>query len=124
MDERRRYVRLDTRLEINYTVLRTGKESSTTTESKDISGGGIRIFLKESLPTHTLLKLDILLPEDPPSISCKGEVVWTEEFSVLRGEKKEKSRYEAGIQFTKIDPRDRDRIIKYVILGYDTAKKV
>ena len=123
MDERRRYVRLDTRLKITYAVIKKGKDASSESETKDISGGGIRIFLQEPLPLQTLLKVNIHLPEDPQPIHCAGQVVWVEEFSVLQGEKKEKDRFEAGISFTEINPKDRDRIIKYVILGYAAAKK-
>ena len=122
MDERRRYVRLDTRLQITYTIIKQ-KEADTKAEAKDIGGGGIRIFLTEPLPAQTLLNLEIRLPEDPIPIKCTGRVVWAEEFSILQGEKKEERRYEGGIQFSEIKPKDRDRIIKYVILGYDTAQK-
>lgn len=123
MDEKRRYVRLDTRLKITYAVLKKGEDASLKSETKDIGGGGIRIFLQEPLPLQTFLKLDIHLPEDPQPIHCVGKIVWVEEFSVLRDEEKEKDRFEAGISFTEINPKDRNRIIKYVILGYAAAKK-
>ena len=124
MDERRRYVRLDTRLKIVYTVLQNEKDALVASEAKDISGGGIRIFLSEPIPIHTLLKLTIYLPDEPQAIVCSGKVVWVEEFMVLQEEKgKSGDRYEAGISFTEINPKDRDRIIKYVILGYASPKK-
>ena len=124
MDERRRYVRLDTRLKIIYTVLEKEKDVSVASETKDISGGGIRIFLSEPVPNHALLKLTIHLPDDPQPIVCSGKVVWVEEFVVLPDEKrKEKNQYEAGVTFTDINPKDRDCIIKYVILGYAAPKK-
>ena len=124
MDERRRYVRLDTRLKIVYTVLQNEKDASVTSETKDISGGGIRIFLSEPIPIHTLLKLTIYLPDDPKPIVCSGKMVWAEEFTVLQDEKgKNGNQYEAGVSFIEIDPKDRDRIIKYVILGYASPQK-
>lgn len=123
MDERRRYVRLDTRLKISYTVLKKGKDIPNASETKDISGGGIRIFLSEPIPLNTLLKLTIFLPDDPKPIVCTGEIVWVEEFTLLSDEKKDKNRYEAGVAFTEIASLDRDRIIKYVILGYASSQK-
>lgn len=123
MDERRRYVRLDTRLKITYTILNKEKTDAQNSEAKDISGGGICIFLAEPLPSQTLLKLEISLLDDPPPITCVGKIIWVEEFSVIEGGRKEKNRYEAGIAFTEIDPKDQDRIIKYVILGYASYKK-
>ena len=124
MDERRRYVRLDTRLKISYTVLKKDKDTFIPSETKDISGGGIRIFLSEPIPVQTFLKLTIHLPDDPKPIVCSGKTVWVEEFVVLPTEKRnEKNQFEAGVTFTEIDPKDRDRIIKYVILGYASPKK-
>lgn len=123
MDERRKYVRLDTRLKITYTILQRGGEKTLSSETKDIGGGGIRLFLSEPLPTDTLLKLDIQLPEEPKPISCLGKIVWTDEFIVLQGRRRQTDRYEAGVSFTQIDSRDRDRIIQYVILGYAPEKR-
>jgi len=118
MDERRKYVRLDTRLKITYNILEKegGPQQS---ETRDISGGGIRLFLDDPIAEKTLLQITIQLPEDPTPIRCVGKVVWVESFSVLQGEKKE-DQYEAGVIFTDIEQKDRDRIIKYVILGYAT----
>lgn len=118
MEERRRYVRLDTRLKISYTVVKNELDPLENSETKDIGGGGIRILLSGSLPVQTLLRLNILLPEEERPIVCTGKVVWVEEFTV-----RDKKQYEAGVGFTEIDSRDRDRIIKYVILGYASVKK-
>ena len=123
MEERRKYVRLDTRLKITYTVLKDKRNSSLSTETRDISGGGIRLFLAEGVPVGALLQLTILLPEDTKPIVSIGKVVWLEEFSILHSQKQEGKLLEAGIEFTEIDPKDRDRIIKYVILGYAATPK-
>ena len=117
MEEKRRYIRLDTRLKITYTIVQQ-ERSSRVTETEDISGGGIRIFLMEQLPVGTLIRLTIHLPQDPTPVSCTGKVVWNEEFYISPPEQKEGKVVEAGVEFTEIDPKDRDRIIKYVILGY------
>ncbi|MBI4436910.1 MAG: PilZ domain-containing protein [Candidatus Omnitrophica bacterium] len=123
MEEKRKYVRLDTRLKITYTILKDRKNSSLSTETKDISGGGIRLFLAEPVPVQSLLKLTIHLPEDPQPIVAIGRVVWTEEFSILHSQQTEGKVLEAGIEFVEIEPKERDRIIKYVILGYAAVRK-
>jgi len=123
MEERRKYVRLDTRLKITYTILKDKRNSDRLTETRDISGGGIRLFLTEGVPVGSLLKLTILLPEDPQPVVSVGRVVWIEEFSILHSQKQEGKILEAGVEFTEIDSKDRDRIIKYVILGYATTQK-
>lgn len=116
MEERRRYIRLDTRLRITYRILPS--PAPTISETLDIGGGGIRIFLNEPMNVGTLLELEIFLPEDNKPIRCRGKVVWIEEFSIYQGTKEERKELEAGVEFTNIAPEDRDHIIKYVILGY------
>ncbi len=123
MEERRKYIRLDTRLKITYTILQSSKSAIKKSETKDISGGGIRIFLAEQLPLNTVLQLHIQLPEDPAPVTCKGKIAWIEEFSILQGDKKEGDVVEAGVEFTDIASQDRDRVIKHVILGYATSKE-
>ena len=123
MEERRQYVRLDTTLTIRYRVLEE-PPPSTATQSLDIGGGGIRIFLKEPLKADTSIELEIFLPEERTSIRCQGKIVWVEEFSIYQPDTKiERKELEAGIEFTKISQEDRDRIVKHVILGY-TPKRI
>ena len=117
MEERRRYIRLDTRLKINYRILQQSPQS-TPTETLDISGGGIRISLNEPLKVGTLLELEILFPSEKKSVCCQGRLVWVEEFSIYQGTKEERRELEGGVEFTTISPEDQDRIIQYVILGY------
>lgn len=119
MEERRRYVRLDTRLKINYRILQQ-PPLVTTSETVDIGGGGIRIFLTEPLKTGTLLELEIFLPEERDPIRCQGKLVWVEEFSIYHGSRETRQELEGGVEFTSIRPQDQDRIIKHVILGYAT----
>ena len=117
MEERRRYVRLDTRLRINYRVL-PQSPTRENSETLDIGGGGIRIFLTAPLKVGTLLELEIFLPEEATPVRCQGKVVWVEEFAIYQGTREERKDVEAGVEFSDIAPQDRDRIIKYVILGY------
>ena len=117
MEERRRYVRLDTRLKIHYRILQVSP-TPTSTETLDISGGGIRIFLNEPLKVGTLLELEIFLPNDAKPIRCQGKLVWVEEFSIYQGAKEERKELEGGVEFTHITPEGQDSIIQYVILGY------
>ena len=117
MEERRRYIRLDTRLKINYRVL-PDLPPARDSESLDIGGGGIRLFLAEPLEVGTFLELEILLLDEPQPIRCQGKIVWIEEFSIYQGTQEGKKESEVGVEFSDISFGDRDRIIKYVILGY------
>ena len=117
LEERRRYVRLDTRLRINYRVLPQSPRMENS-ETLDVSGGGIRIFLTEPLKAGTLLELEIFFPEQATPVRCQGRIVWVEEFAIYQGTREERKDMEAGVEFSDITPQDRDHIIKHVILGY------
>lgn len=122
MEERRRYIRLDTHLKINYRILQQSP-APTPTETLDIGGGGIRLFLNEPLKVGTLLELEIFFPGESKAVHCQGKLVWVEEFSIYQGTKEERKELEGGIEFTNISPEEQDRIIKYVILGYTRQEK-
>ena len=122
MEEKRKYVRLDTRLKINYRVLEN-PPPPINTEILDIGGGGIRLLLAEPLKVKAVLDLEVYLPNETKPIHCQGRVVWIEEFSILQRAKEEKKTFEAGVEFTDVRLEDRDQIIKYVILGYAGKEK-
>jgi c-di-GMP-binding flagellar brake protein YcgR len=73
-------------------------------ESKDISGGGMRIALGEKLPEGTNLKLNVEVPgEKNRTTVIYGVVVWTSKLEVVAGSKST-NYYETGIRFTNADP--------------------
>ncbi|MBI4356096.1 MAG: PilZ domain-containing protein [Candidatus Omnitrophica bacterium] len=122
MLERREYVRLDTRLPVEYRVVgpaaapprSTAKRPAVT---KDISGGGVRLILTEPLTPAALLEVSVHLPERPVPLVFTGEVVWVESYAVIGGSGREQ-RYEAGIKFVQIAPADRQAILQHVILSF------
>ena len=58
-----------------------------------------------------ILKLEIVLPEDSPTINAVGKVVWLKPFHIAT---EEKTRYDVGVEFTEINEAERRRINKYV----------
>ena len=114
MEERRQFVRLDTRLPMTYQVLPSSR--SVQVVAKDISGGGVCVFLKDVLPKGTHLQIEITLPDRNRSITFTGEVAWCEEYQIIGKSRQERS-VEAGVRFLQIDPRDQHAIMEYVILS-------
>lgn len=109
IEERRKFIRLSIDVQINYTVLsQTDQHRSKT---KNIGEGGICLVTDGPLNSGTLLKLDIILPEDPPAIQTVGKIVWVKPFSLAD---ERRPRYEAGVEFVNISEKDRLRIGKYV----------
>ena len=75
--------------------------------SKDISGEGICIQVSEIIPEGSLLDLKIDVPETKP-ISVKGKIVWVDESP--RTSNEQDRVFNAGIQFVKVDTRDKKRL--------------
>jgi c-di-GMP-binding flagellar brake protein YcgR len=107
MEERRKFVRLDTSVKIRYKVLQPTDNNDTN--SRDLSAGGVKIEVKEPIRPNTVLWLEINLPSEADPLQAKGEVVWQEKISPA-----ENSGYEMGIKFLEMDVNDRSRLSKYL----------
>ena len=114
MDERRQFVRLDTRLAVTYRVLPKAPTVSATT--KDISGGGLCVLLDEPLKIGTAVQIEIALPDRKRPIAFTGEVVWCEQYRVI-GKSQQYQSVMAGVKFVKIRPTDQQAIMQHVILS-------
>ena len=115
MEERRQFVRLDTRLEMSYNVLPAAKAQPTV--SKNIGGGGICIFSDQVLEPGTRLNVSMKLPDQPRVIAFIGEVIWSEPYEVI-GQTQRQRAVEVGLQFVEIADQDRDAILQHVILTF------
>jgi len=113
MEERRKFVRLDTRLQMQCTVLPTGTTKATV--SKDIGGGGICLFSDKPLTAGTRVQVAMKLPDKEQPVNFVGEVVWCDQYEVI-GKAERQHSIEAGVRFVEISPQDRDAVMQYVIL--------
>ncbi len=114
MEERRKFVRLDTRLEISYAALPADKMQGGAT--KDISGSGICLFTKEVLTVGTQLQVTMKLPSQAQPVHFTSEVVWSEAYEMI-GKTEHRRSAETGVRFVEVAPKDREAIMQYVILG-------
>ncbi len=103
----RMYVRIEASfIKVKYGVV--GQEvGGALRAASDISGGGIRFPVNKQLPQGAKLELELKLPQETAPIQAQAEVIWSTRF---RGQRN----YEAGCQFTKIDPLDRGKIIRHI----------
>lgn len=104
--QRRNYVRLDDNIPVTIYKLQEEDLTGFDTVTKDISGGGVRLEIPHAYELGTELELHLKLPA--ARIVAVGKVV-----RCLQLEAPKKG-YNIGIQFTIIEERDRDRIIKYI----------
>ena len=113
MEERRRFVRLDTRLDVTYSVLPSGGKVRAVT--KDISGGGICLFADKVLPAGTSLQVSMKLPGREQPVNFTAEVVWCEPYEVM-GKTERQRAVEIGVRFVEISPLDQEALLQHVIL--------
>ena len=121
MQERRRFVRLATRLNVRYTVLHQTQPSPSVT--RNISGGGICFFSEEALPAGTRLQVEVTLPDREQPIPFTAEVVWSEQ-SVLIGKAQREEAVEIGVRFIEIAPDDQDVIMRNVLSTFKPTRQV
>ncbi|MBF4691747.1 flagellar brake protein [Fusibacter ferrireducens] len=73
-------------------------------DTLDLSGGGLRILIKESFDLGEFLEGEFKISND--WVKFKGEVT--------RNEKKDDNRYEVGIKFLEVDANTQAKIVAYV----------
>ena len=117
MEERRKFVRLDTRLEISYTPTSLPADKAKRAVTKDIGGGGICLFAERPVPPGTRLQVAMQLPGREESVNFTAEVVWCEQYEVI-GKEEHQRAVELGVRFLEIAPQDRDAVMQHVILNF------
>lgn len=110
MEERRKFVRLQSRLKAKCWVLGTEEPLSST--SRNIGGGGISLFTKRRLAPGTVLGIEVYFPSRLAPVRFTGEVIWSGEL-ITAGEQDALNTYETGVRFLDITPEDRAYILKY-----------
>ena len=98
--ERRIYPRYKTSLRAKY---KTPSEEEGVSWIRNISRGGVQLFLNKSFPINTFLRLEIHLPYDSKPIFAQGGVVWTQN-----------ENGSAGLSFSEVNQPDINRIIEYI----------
>lgn len=110
MIERRKYRRVKDGVRVIYKVL--GVNGETPTRALDVAAGGLRLPVKEKIKPGALLELGLSLPEDKQPFFCLTRVVW--QADEVKRDKHGEDYYETGMEFVRIDIRQRMRLIHYV----------
>jgi len=111
VEERRRFVRLSTSVKVEYAVVGESDEE-VSSSTKNISLGGICLFLDNIVDKGAILELKIFVLKEVNPIKARGKVAWIEEFGL--GEADTRKHIEAGIEFTQIPDGDRERLSQYI----------
>jgi len=110
MEERRKFVRLQSRLKAKCWVL--GTEEPLSLLSRNIGGGGISLFTKRRLAAGTVLGIEVYFPGRVAPVRFTGEVIWSGEL-ITSGVQDALNTYETGVRFLDITPGDHAYILKY-----------
>ncbi|MBI4353418.1 MAG: PilZ domain-containing protein [Candidatus Omnitrophica bacterium] len=108
--ERRKFVRLHAALEVVYQAIRRSRRPRPDGSFlRNISGGGVRMVVRDELRCGELIDMEIQIPNLTDAVHAIGEVVW---FQARKD--KEKETNEAGLRFRDILPDDLNRVFEYV----------
>lgn len=108
MREKRRFIRFDIALKVNYYIQREPKIEKTGI-TKDVSAGGMHILTEEKLETGSKVELKVIIPEALNPAHLAGIVLWAMEAT---GEKKPS--YSAGIEFADIEEDNKNTFLKFL----------
>ncbi len=110
MGDRRKFVRLHSRIRAAYQSL--GKEDPLETLTKNVSGGGLSVFTKVRQAPGTILGLELHFPGRIAPVRFTAQVVWSGE--VIADAPVDPDRaYETGVRFLDIEPEDREFLLKF-----------
>lgn len=106
MEEKRQQIRINKSVTVTYEIL--GNFLGSSTPSKNISEGGIRLAVYQYLEPQMFLKLWIHIEDLKEPIVAMGQVVW------LERREDRKYPYEIGIKFTRIAESNRIQLCNYI----------
>ncbi|MBI3318386.1 MAG: PilZ domain-containing protein [Candidatus Omnitrophica bacterium] len=86
------------------------------TATQDVSGGGVRILLKQMIPAGARIRLEIHVPPLGRSIQAAGQVV--------RCLPSRRGGFETGIRFDEVQPQDRAALIEAIDKFVTSGQKI
>ena len=106
--QKREYFRVDADLSVSYWVIDEENPSAKSVQtSVNISGGGVRLPVSESVKTGTKLGLEIVIDAPQPTVvECIGEVVGTYDVGGVK---------QLALSFANIEDEHQDAIIAYCL---------
>ncbi len=108
MREKRRFIRFEVSLKVNY-IIRKAKKIEKTGITKDVSAGGLQLLTEETLEQGSKIELKVFIPQALNPAHLKGIVLWSKEVP----EGKNLS-YSAGIEFEGIEEDNKNTFLKFL----------
>ncbi|MEI8176142.1 MAG: PilZ domain-containing protein [Candidatus Omnitrophota bacterium] len=107
--DRRRFERIDTLVRVKYAMESDEGQVLGYSLSKDFSHGGLGIPTERAIPRGATMDLEITLDQlNQWVIPATVKVAW-----VKRNFEHWRSRYSLGLEYTEIDPENREQLVHY-----------
>lgn len=112
--ERRRYVRLQTPIEISCALPGTGRVLNAST--KNISADGMRFETQnKTIKESDILEIKMMIPHAPNPVHAKSKIVWKKRISLEDG-----APFDCGLEITEIEEDNKNTFLKFLCdLIYD-----
>ena len=107
MSEKRKFMRFEVAIEIEYMVPGNGTPLEGISITRNLSREGMQANLNSKLIPGTELEIKLRIPGDPAPVYAKGDIAWIDKAEA-------KTESAAGIKFTQVSPFDRNRILDHV----------
>lgn len=114
VDEKRRHLRVDSKLPIEYRDLRKGSLLPKGSLTRNISEGGICFQSKEFMSLACRLVVEIRLPNVPKPIKAISKIAWVKRLPTS-------DQYELGNQFLEIAKEDKAHILNFINRVLETS---
>jgi len=112
--EKRKYTRIPGSVQLSYRILADIKTNGSIT--KDISRGGMRLYVKDFLPKDSLLQLVISLKEMHFSFEALARVKWIKK-------KTNNDNFEIGVEFIEVAEEGLKQLSRYLRLNRQKKHK-
>ncbi|MDD5746464.1 MAG: PilZ domain-containing protein [Candidatus Omnitrophica bacterium] len=113
MEQKRVYKRIEDLIEVEFVPADSGAEAVIRTKTRDISAGGIKVFLNKRLTLNEQLPLKITLPGEKKTVEMQAEVIDSYLIGVV-GDSGQEMLYETRFKFVGLDPETKNIITRYV----------
>ena len=110
---KRIYKRLEDLVDIEFISDTDGATTIIRTKARDISAGGVKVYLHHPLPQSHMMQLSITLPHTKNVLKAEAEVVRSDLIGVV-GDKGEEMLFETRFKFIKMSHEAKSAITRYV----------
>ncbi|MFH1094544.1 MAG: PilZ domain-containing protein [Candidatus Omnitrophota bacterium] len=113
MDQKRVYKRIEDLVEVEFISNASNTTTIIRTKTRDISAGGMKVYLNHQLHEAQRMQLSITLPYIKGIMITEAEVVSSMLIGVV-GDKGEEMLFETRFKFVKVNPEVKNAITRYV----------